>query len=109
MWWCADDHDKQGARKKIKRKEVKLGKMMGLGDVDEEAKKAFGQGADKADEMQYSIFRLRQLKRELAEHREQVFKEVPTHPPPYRISLMLLWFLVRDALCRNFCHQQKQT
>lgn len=80
MWWCADDHDKQGARKKIKRKEVKLGKMMGLGDVDEEAKKAFGQGADKADEMQYSIFRLRQLKRELAEHREQVFKEVLTHP-----------------------------
>lgn len=74
----ADEHDKKGARKKIKRKEVKLGKLMGLADADEETQKAFGKDTEKADEMQYSIFRLRQLKRELAAHREQVLKE-PTH------------------------------
>eukprot|EP00892_Ulva_mutabilis_P001308 jgi/Ulvmu1/11178/UM072_0014.1 len=73
----ADAKDKNGSRKKIKRKEVKLGKMMGMGKVDEETQKAFGD-KDKADEMQYSIFRMRQLKRELAEKREDVLHE-PTH------------------------------
>ena len=71
----ADEKDKAGARKKIPRKEVKLGKLLGLADADEETKKAFGD-KEKADEMQYSVFRMRQLKKELAEKRTEVLQEV---------------------------------
>lgn len=83
----AAENDKKGVRKPVKRKEVKLGKLMGLADADEETQKAFGKGAEKADEMQYSIFRLRQLKHELAEQREQVLKEVraPSSPPRHAL------------------------
>ena len=87
LWACADETGKKG-RKPIKRKEVKLGKLMGLADADEETQKAFGKDTEKADEMLYSIFRLRQLKRELAEKRELVLQEVCA-PTSFHLILVL--------------------
>lgn len=68
---------------------MKLGKLLGLADADEATKKAFGD-KEKADEMQYKIFRMRQLKKELAEKRAEVIQEVPPTssciPPPVRMQ-----------------------
>lgn len=81
---------------------MKLGKLMGLADADEETQKAFGKDAEKADEMQYCIFRLRQLKRELAEQREQVLKEVRAHSHtrhglPLHLTLLLYQLIARSV------------